>query len=745
MKKNITSIVLSFFALGLTNFLLAGPPKPEEGYRWVLQESFSDEFNGTSLDKTKWRDSFDGWKGRSPAKFDPSTVFVRDGSMQIVNKKLDQADGDYTIGGGAVQSLSDQAFYGYYECNFKASRINMSTTFWMSNGKVDVNGVTKKSNGVDCPKDRFSQELDICESVGGAGNFSSKFRTQQNFNTHYRYIDCDGSPEKFYSAGNNSIEGNGQEADASIEGESWEDFHTYACYWKSANVVDFYTDNRYAGTVNVSTEVVDNPFPRPMKINMVTETYNWAKPYPTDAELANNTINTSYYNWIRAYKLVSVDEDLGSNAAGFVDLYNENVVFDDFATTQEAATNYSFPVLYQANVDREIYLILKDQGQNIIKTEKYTAYAGYGNAVYDLNLDEVLSNGLYSITAEIRPVNGDVNSTIYSETKPLTISGESSPTLNVSFVNAPAAIFTDTQVTMDLNYTVDDTRDLVLVLTSPEGNWLGAKTTTVSQGSATVSVTIDLANAPTAAQDYKFSAVIREVGGDWTTNILAEDIFVDILEPGTCMSENVVNGCFESNDLTGWIQWGAGSRSVAFQENVFEGNYALMVSGVGAAEQVVEGLKENTTYRLKAQVKIEGSQFLSLGVKEFGATQETALQIVNTSYDEKVVEFTTGSGVNSAKIFFYSPNQNGVGYADNFTIEEVFVTEVSSPLDVDIAVYPNPTEDYIFLSQISKWCLYNIHGQRMAEGYGNELDLSVYPKGIYWVSIEDEKYKVVKK
>ena len=472
--KSITTYLLTFVMLmSLCLVSKAQAPEPIEGYRWVLNPKYSDEFNGTNLDKTKWRDTFDGWKGRSPAKFDPSTVSVQNGTMQIKNKKLAQADGEYTIGGGAVQSLGQEAFFGYYECRFKASRINMSTTFWMSNGKVDVNGVTKKSNGVDCPKDRFSQELDICESVGGAGNFSSKFRTQQNFNTHYRYIDCNGSPEKFYSAGNNAIEGNGQQADASIEGESWQDFHTYACYWKSANVVDFYTDNRFAGTVNVSTDVVDSPFPRPMKINMVTETYNWAKPYPTDAELGNNAINTSYYDWIRSYELIPVDQVYNSNYTPAI--YQENTTFIDFTASRASAKNYSFKLIYQANVNRDLHIIIKNQGGAVVKDTKYSVLAGYGKKAFELVLTSDLMTGNYTVTAELRPTNGDVSTVINTVVKNLTITGDVVTTNAIMILkDAPLKLLSTKDFTLNVTYATDVTRDVVLVLTSSTGTWLGA-------------------------------------------------------------------------------------------------------------------------------------------------------------------------------------------------------------------------------------------------------------------------------
>ena len=46
------------------------------------------------------------------------------------------------------------------------------------------------------------------------------------------------------------------------------------------------------------------PFDRPMYMHLVTETYNWEAP-PTEEELLNDEINTSYYDWVRAYVLVA--------------------------------------------------------------------------------------------------------------------------------------------------------------------------------------------------------------------------------------------------------------------------------------------------------------------------------------------------------------------------------------------------------------------------------------------------------
>jgi hypothetical protein len=53
---------------------VAGPPPPPDGKRWVINDQFSDEFNGTELDGSKWLDHHPNWKGREPGIFLPSQV-----------------------------------------------------------------------------------------------------------------------------------------------------------------------------------------------------------------------------------------------------------------------------------------------------------------------------------------------------------------------------------------------------------------------------------------------------------------------------------------------------------------------------------------------------------------------------------------------------------------------------------------------------------------------------------------------
>jgi len=160
--------VLLTLCLLLVSLAAAKPPPAPAGFRWAPDPRFTDEFNGTRLDASKWHDHHPRWEGRPPARFVPANVSVRDGMLRLRNSVLKPPKGKYTLAGAAVVSKSTEAFYGYYEVRMKASKVSMSSTFWLSNaGK-------KQSDG-----SRISHEIDIQEAVGrgkrnpGRRNFMS--------------------------------------------------------------------------------------------------------------------------------------------------------------------------------------------------------------------------------------------------------------------------------------------------------------------------------------------------------------------------------------------------------------------------------------------------------------------------------------------------------------------------------------------------------------------------------------------
>ncbi|RKR14987.1 glycosyl hydrolase family 16 [Maribacter vaceletii] len=274
MKKKIAYLILFIITFQLT----AQTPNAPEGYKWVKNEKFTDEFNGTKLNADKWYDRSPYWvNGRPPATFRASQVSVKDGNLQIKNSVL-KGDKKYTIKGGAVASVAKDGFYGYYEAKMKASSISMSSTFWMKN----------KPNPKDCPREQH--ELDIVEVVGQQKR-KLDFRTKLHSNTHIFNTDCNGEKSTKSQGGTAKINPPANEA-----------YHVYGCWWVDATTIKIYLDGVYQFTMNPSTYYNKTPFNKPMYMHMVTETYNWETP-PTPEELANDTKNTTYYDWVRAYTL----------------------------------------------------------------------------------------------------------------------------------------------------------------------------------------------------------------------------------------------------------------------------------------------------------------------------------------------------------------------------------------------------------------------------------------------------------
>ena len=58
-------------------------PKPK-AKKWVLVEQLSDEFEGDTLDESKWKNTNPkGWKGRAPGIFKKDVVSVADGQLRL--------------------------------------------------------------------------------------------------------------------------------------------------------------------------------------------------------------------------------------------------------------------------------------------------------------------------------------------------------------------------------------------------------------------------------------------------------------------------------------------------------------------------------------------------------------------------------------------------------------------------------------------------------------------------------------
>ncbi|MDW7692443.1 family 16 glycosylhydrolase [Flammeovirgaceae bacterium SG7u.111] len=395
MKK----YTLIFLALGMSHFLFADPPTPPVGKRWVLNPDFSDEFNGTELDASKWFNYHPNWKGRKPGLFLPSQVSVKNGYMQIRGEKMEKdtiihaygKDMTFNIAGGAVVSKKS-VYLGYYECRSKAAATTMSTTFWFSGG----GGVGPN----EC--DTYKQEWDIQECIGRGGDFKGDyFAYGMHSNAHYWYTDCDGEKHDHRAA-------QVRFEDSELASE---DFHVYGGWWRDDVSASYYYDNRPPKHQQFYNKVSDKPMDKPMYMRLVSETYPfpWIE-LPNDEELADTTKNTVYYDWVRGYKLVDVDapNDSDLNLESEIGLYDENVSFPSATYELSSSETLKIPFTFQANEDREIELKLHDPEGKVVAKTVASVYAGYGNMVFDFEVGQTLeAKAGYKLVASVLPAGGE--------------------------------------------------------------------------------------------------------------------------------------------------------------------------------------------------------------------------------------------------------------------------------------------------------------------------------------------------
>lgn len=395
---NLKKQILITLLLSISIFVFADPPKPPLGKRWVLNTEFSDEFNGTSLDTAKWLDHHPTWIGREPGLFLPSQVSVKNGYLQIRGEKMDKdtlihkynRDLTFNIKGGAVVSKK-KAQYGYFESRIKASKTTMSATFWFSSSKS-----FEGPNGCD----KFGQEWDIQECIGREGDFKGKyFASGMHSNAHFWYTDCDGKRHDHRAP----------QVRFEDEELASENFHVYGGWWRDATQASYYYDQHEPKHQKFYDKVTDKPMEHPMYMRLVVETYPfpWIE-LPGDEELADPEGNVVYYDWVRSYKLVDA-EDANGNASpeAKIGLYYEDVSFENAQVKQCACEELKLQLSYKANEQREIHLSLKNREGKKVAENTVTAYAGYANSVFYFDTEEELEAGIYTLEADIRPVNAE--------------------------------------------------------------------------------------------------------------------------------------------------------------------------------------------------------------------------------------------------------------------------------------------------------------------------------------------------
>jgi beta-glucanase (GH16 family) len=239
------------------------PPDPPVPTAFGYPLAFSDEFDGTSLNTSKWsRQRYDRlnlwttnplshpYNGVEGAAYGIPNVTVADGALnlKLLNSKASGSDPEYTRSTGMVNSMNKFSFkYGYVETRVWVSDcIGCWPTFWIMPAnntwppEIDIFEFVNPANE---PK-RFPHSIVHWKPDGAEGD------TQHD---HFESIDND------LSDGDMSQEWFitrpvGDEADYMGEGQ----WHTYGMLWTPTSV-KFYVDGELGSEVVGETKLPQQP------------------------------------------------------------------------------------------------------------------------------------------------------------------------------------------------------------------------------------------------------------------------------------------------------------------------------------------------------------------------------------------------------------------------------------------------------------------------------------------------------
>ena len=234
------------------------------------------------------------------------------------------------------------------------------------------------------------------------------------------------------------------------------------------------------------------------------------------------------------------------------------------STLTEGATGFDVTVNYEASSEQEIVVFLTSPTGSWLGNVKKTVSAGRGSETLTLAATSALMVGDgYSIKADIRPIGGDANSRLDRDESTLNV--VAMVVDDIEFEYVPSVI--DRANTFDVNvrYTAASDRDLVVIINSPTGTWLGNGRVTVGAGTANQVITVTMADIPPAENGYLLKADIRPVGGDGASRYDRDETTIDITTPsiqspygGTAW---VLPGRIEAED------YDEGGEGVAFHDS----------------------------------------------------------------------------------------------------------------------------------------------------------------------------------
>ena len=269
---------------------------PENSYKDGFELVWFDEFNGTSLDMSKWgyqtgtQDQYGTatgasyWGNGEHQYYTQDAVSVADGSLKITAKRQAMGDRPYTSGRILTRDKASWT-YGYFEAKIKSpTGSGMWPAFWMLPQPSAPNSLDNQYGG--WPN---NGEIDIMEAKGRLMN---KVDTTIHFGQSW--------PNNQYLSGTATLTSN------------IDQWHTYALEW-TADYLAWFADGKQVYKLTnsqwwtPSSSAASAPFDKPFYILLnlaVGGTYDYISENNYAQPDASFTSASMYVDYVRVYKAV---------------------------------------------------------------------------------------------------------------------------------------------------------------------------------------------------------------------------------------------------------------------------------------------------------------------------------------------------------------------------------------------------------------------------------------------------------
>lgn len=309
MKKMICTAVASAALIGgaSTGFAydwedLSIPVNAGINKVWVLDDEQSDDFNYKAKSSRflflfeqspfvkKWHDNhIRGWSGPGATLFSSDHSYIENGKLVLKAERVpkNKQGKSFTDAGYTTTKKVYTAFVTakkllhwpvYAEARIKTSGLVLASNYWFLS-------------------DDDRNEIDVTETYGDGHHAYQMATNYHVFDrdpvTNDMLGDYGHEPKRFDSADKTKIT---------------ETYHRFGVYWKSPEHIEFYFDGKLVRTLTPETGLRDEKgyfFDRGMRMIFDMEDHTWRAKKgltPTDSELADESKNKMFVDWVRIYK-----------------------------------------------------------------------------------------------------------------------------------------------------------------------------------------------------------------------------------------------------------------------------------------------------------------------------------------------------------------------------------------------------------------------------------------------------------